>query len=50
MSECLTRPIFSNVSGCLVENPTCRFAVHMGLVTIAAIPSKIVFLEAIRTD
>ncbi len=30
MSECITKPLVSNFSGCLVENPDCRFAVRMG--------------------
>ncbi len=30
MCECLTKPIMPDYSGCLVENPTCQFAVRFG--------------------
>ena len=30
MHECLTIPFMSEFSGCLVENPTCQFAVRFG--------------------
>lgn len=30
MSECLTKPILDEFSGCLVEKPSCEFAVRFG--------------------
>ena len=30
MQECLTKPLTSAFSGCLVEKPTCNFAVRFG--------------------
>jgi len=30
MRECLTKPILPEFSGCLVENPVCRFATRFG--------------------
>lgn len=30
MGECMTRPLTSEYSGCLVENPSCKFAVRFG--------------------
>lgn len=31
MRECLTKPLTKSFSGCLVENPTCEYAVRFGL-------------------
>ncbi|BCS55935.1 hypothetical protein GSbR_12980 [Geobacter sp. SVR] len=30
MSECMTKPLLTEFSGCLVENPSCGFAVRFG--------------------
>jgi hypothetical protein len=38
MKECLTKPLMSNFSGCLVENPTCQHAFRMGFSYLCSHP------------
>ena len=38
MNECLTKPLLSNSSGCLVENPDCRYAVSIGFSYLCSHP------------
>lgn len=30
MSDCMTKPLMDEYSGCLVENPACKYAVRFG--------------------
>jgi len=39
MSECLTKPLLPQFSGCLVENPTCRHAVSFGFSYLCEHPN-----------
>ena len=38
MNECLTKPLLGTMSGCLVDNPTCTFAVRMGFSFLCSHP------------
>lgn len=44
MKACLTKPIMQEFSGCLVENPSCRFAVRFGFSYICEHPNHKDFL------
>lgn len=57
MSECLTKPLVHEFSGCLVENPSCNFATRLGFSYLCEHPyhkefhnSKITQLDPIELN
>ncbi len=45
MQECLTKPLTPAFSGCLVEKPTCNFAVRFGFSYLCEHPQHKDFFQ-----
>ena len=46
MLDCLTRPLSSKYSGCLVEKPSCNFAVRFGFSFLCEHPQHKYFIQS----
>lgn len=46
MSECQTKPLLPEFSGCLVENPSCQHAVRFGFSYLCKHPNHLNFITA----